>query len=255
MSEVKWIKLCADIFNDEKILVIESLPDADSIIVIWFKLLCLAGKQNNGGVFMMTDKIAYTDEMLASIFRRNINKVRLALETFKNFGMIEIIDNVITIPNWGKHQTLDALEKKREYDRNYQAKKRIEQKKLIESDNRMTSYEQQTNIVVLDKDIDIEEDIDIKENNIKEKRFVKPTLQEVIDYCEEKRNGVDPEKWYNYYESNGWKVGKNSMKNWKACVNTWARQNFGNNNNNATSNETTDKGFKKYSEEEIVGLI
>ena len=253
MSEVKWIKLCADIFNDEKILVIESLPDADSIIVIWFKLLCLAGKQNNGGVFMMTDKIAYTDEMLASIFRRNINKVRLALETFKNFGMIEIIDNVITIPNWGKHQTLDALEKKREYDRNYQAKKRIEQKKLIESDNRMTSYEQQTNIVVLDKDIDIEEDIDIKENNIKEKRFVKPTLQEVIDYCEEKRNGVDPEKWYNYYESNGWKVGKNSMKNWKACVNTWARQNFG--NNNATSNETTDKGFKKYSEDEIVGLI
>ena len=254
MSEVKWIKLCADIFNDEKILVIESLPDADSIIVIWFKLLCLAGKQNNGGVFMMTDKIAYTDEMLASIFRRNINKVRLALETFKNFGMIEIIDNVITIPNWGKHQTLDALEKKREYDRNYQAKKRIEQKKLIESDNRMTSYEQQTNIVVLDKDKDIEEDIDIKENNIKEKRFVKPTLQEVIDYCEEKRNGVDPEKWFNYYESNGWKVGKNSMKNWKACVNTWARQNFGN-NNNATSNETTDKGFKKYSEEEIVGLI
>lgn len=254
MSEVKWIKLCADIFNDEKILVIESLPDADSIIVIWFKLLCLAGKQNNGGVFMMTDKIAYTDEMLASIFRRNINKVRLALETFKNFGMIEIIDNVITIPNWSKHQTLDALEKKREYDRNYQAKKRIEQKKLIESDNRMTSYEQQTNIVVLDKDIDIEEDIDIKENNIKEKRFVKPTLQEVIDYCEEKRNGVDPEKWYNYYESNGWKVGKNSMKNWKACVNTWARQNFGN-NNNATSNDTTDKGFKKYSEDEIVGLI
>lgn len=88
---------------------------------------------------------------------------------------------------------------------------------------------------------------------VKEKRFVKPTLEDVIAYCEEKRNGVDPEKWYNYYESNGWKVGKNSMKKWKACVNTWARQNFG--NNNATSNETTDKGFKKYSEDEIVGLI
>lgn len=88
---------------------------------------------------------------------------------------------------------------------------------------------------------------------VKEKRFAKPTLEDVIAYCEEKRNGVDPEKWFNYYESNGWKVGKNSMKNWKACVNTWARQNFG--NNNATSNETTDKGFKKYSEDEIVGLI
>ena len=46
MSNVKWIKMTVNIFDDEKILLIESLPDADSIIVIWFKLLCLAGKQN-----------------------------------------------------------------------------------------------------------------------------------------------------------------------------------------------------------------
>ena len=50
MAEVKWIKITTDIFDDEKILLIESLPDSDSIIVIWFKLLCLAGKMNNSGV-------------------------------------------------------------------------------------------------------------------------------------------------------------------------------------------------------------
>ena len=64
MADVKWIKITTDIFDDEKILLIESLPESDSIIVVWFKLLCLAGKMNNSGVFMMNDSIAYTDEML-----------------------------------------------------------------------------------------------------------------------------------------------------------------------------------------------
>ena len=62
MSDIKWIKIVTDIFDDEKILLIESLPEADSIIVIWFKLLCLAGKQNNSGVFIMNNGIAYTDK-------------------------------------------------------------------------------------------------------------------------------------------------------------------------------------------------
>ena len=104
MAEVKWIKICTDIFDDEKMSLIDAMPEHDGIIVIWFKLLCMAGKQNNGGVFMLSDKIAYTDEMLATIFRRPINIVRLALNTFEQFGMIEIVNNAYTIPNWEKHQ-------------------------------------------------------------------------------------------------------------------------------------------------------
>ena len=114
MADVKWIKITTDIFDDEKILLIESLPDAYSIIVVWFKLLCLAGKQNNSGVFMM-GQIAYTDKMLATIFRMKETTVQLALQTFENFGMVEIIDGVITIPNWGKHQNLDQLENRKKY--------------------------------------------------------------------------------------------------------------------------------------------
>lgn len=130
MAEVKWIKIVTDIFDDEKILLIESMPDRDAVIVIWFKLLCLAGKQNNGGVFMLNDKIAYTDEMLATIFRRPINTVRLALDTFQHFGMIEIVNDCITIPNWNRHQSLDALEKKREYQRQLMKKRREEQRQI-----------------------------------------------------------------------------------------------------------------------------
>ena len=130
MAEVKWIKICTDIFDDEKILLIENMPEADSIIVIWFKLLCLAGKQNNGGVFMLNNKIAYTEEMLATIFRRPLNTVRLALKTFETYGMIEIVDKVVTIPNWEKHQSIDKLEQMREYNRLAQRRSRAKRKLL-----------------------------------------------------------------------------------------------------------------------------
>lgn len=131
MADVKWIKIVTDVFDDEKILMIETMPECDTIIVIWFKLLCLAGKQNNGGVFQL-GQIPYTDEMFAAIFRRPINTVRLALNTFERFGMIEIIRETVTIPNWGKHQSLDAYEKKKIRDRERIARKRAEQKALIE---------------------------------------------------------------------------------------------------------------------------
>lgn len=130
-SEVKWIKIVTDIFDDEKILLIESMPEGDGIIVIWFKLLCLAGKQNNDGVFMLNDRVPYNDEMLAHIFRRPLNRVRIALDVFEKFGMVEIIENTITIPNWGKHQQLEKLMKRREYQKNLMAARRAEQKKKV----------------------------------------------------------------------------------------------------------------------------
>lgn len=137
-NDVKWIKITTDIFNDEKILLLESMPEADTVIVIWFKLLTLAGKQHNDGVFWLTDRIAYTDELLATIFRRNLNTVRMALARFEELGMIEIINNVITIPNWSKYQNFDALDRKRERDREYQREYRRRQKALAAGNDEET---------------------------------------------------------------------------------------------------------------------
>ena len=137
--EVKWIKICTDIFDDEKMLLIESMPDADGIIVVWFKLLCMAGKQNNSGVFVFNDKIAYTDEMLATIFRRPLSIIRLALKTFEEFGMVKIVDNnIITIPNWEKHQNLERLERVKEQN-NQRVIKHREKQKLI-ANNRKNAH-------------------------------------------------------------------------------------------------------------------
>lgn len=134
--DIKWIKICTDIFDDEKILLIESLPEADSIIVIWFKLLCLAGKHNNSGVFIMNNGMPYTDKMLATIFRRKETTVKLALKTFEDFGMVEITNNAVTIPNWGKHQNFDKIEERNAYMRTYMQEYRQKQKAITEGKNK-----------------------------------------------------------------------------------------------------------------------
>lgn len=199
MADVKWIKITTDIFDDEKILLIEGLPSSDEIIVIWFKLLILAGKQNNNGVFLMNERIPYTDEMLATIFRRDINIVRLALKTFEQFEMIELVDNVITIPNWNKHQQLDSYEKKKQQDRVRQQERRAQQKTLAlnsqtvnkNSEGEKKSLDSRWTVAGQSRDsrenvaenrgLDKEEDIDIdKEKNIKKEKPNKSALDDLI---------------------------------------------------------------------------
>ena len=220
MAEVKWIKIVTDVFDDEKILLIESLPEADSLIVIWFKLLCLAGKQNNSGVFIMANGIPYTEPMLATIFRRKEATIRLALQTFEQFGMIEVINGAITIPNWGKHQSVDMIQDRRDYMRNYMTEYRCKQKKLTSKVN------SKANVNLQEGDIDKKE-IRKEESNIggQSSRFIPPSVEEVKAYCEERNNGIDPDMFVDFYEAKGWMVGKNKMKSWKAAVRTWEQRN------------------------------
>ncbi len=136
MADIKWIKITTDIFNDEKILLIEQMPEADTIIVIWFKLLCMAGRDNNNGIFVMNNRMPYTEEMLATLFRRPLNTVRMALATFEAYGMIDIVDDVYTIPNWEKHQNIEGMDKIREQNSIRKQRQRERQKQaLLESSN------------------------------------------------------------------------------------------------------------------------
>lgn len=180
MADVKWIKITTDIFDDEKILLIESLPDAYAIITVWFKLLCLAGKQNNSGVFLM-GKIAYTDKMLATIFRMKESTVTMALQTFEQFGMVEIIDGVITIPNWGKHQNLDQLESKKQYMRNYMQEYRGKQKALASGDSSCkTNCKTNSKTNVSQADIEGERELE-SEKDIKDTYTETLSCQAVVD--------------------------------------------------------------------------
>ncbi|WP_342467515.1 phage replisome organizer N-terminal domain-containing protein [Bacillus sp. FSL W8-0629] len=132
MGEVKWVKLSTQMFDDEKIKLIEQMPESDTLLIIWVKLLAQAGKTNASGFIYLSENVPYTDEMLAHIFGRPLGIVRMALDTFRKFGMIEINEqNYISICNWEKHQNLDALEKIREDTRKRVAKHREKQKALV----------------------------------------------------------------------------------------------------------------------------
>lgn len=202
MADVKWIKITTDIFDDEKILLIESLPDSYAIITVWFKLLCLAGKQNNSGVFMM-GKIAYTDKMLATIFRMKESTVTMALNTFEQFGMVEIIDGVITIPNWGKHQNLEQLEERRRYQREYQKEYRKKQKLLTSSESeeskdlRKHLHKSNVNSLEEEREEDIERD---REEEKKSKRETSHTLLQRLlpDYIIPNKLAVKMAEWVTY---------------------------------------------------------
>jgi predicted phage replisome organizer len=212
MSEVKWIKIKVDIFNDEKIQLIETMPDADTIIVIWFKLLSLAGIKNDGGIVRMNDKMAYTEEMLSIIFRRKKSVVILALETFRQFDMIDIVDNAILINNWEKHQNVDGLDKIKLQNKERQQRYRENQKTLLLETKELDN-----------KELDKKNKRKSVTNTLRNvtNGFNIPTINEIEEYCKERNNNVNANTFYDFYESKGWVVGKNKMKNWKAAVRTW----------------------------------
>ena len=158
MNEVKWIKIVTDIFDNRKIKQIEQMPDSDALLVIWFKLICLAGKINENGNLYFTEELPYTDRLLANEFNKPIATIQLALQTFQEFQMIEVIDDIIRISNWEKYQNVDGMERIREQTRLRVAKHR-ENKKL---ECNVTGNATVTHSNALDK----EEDIDIDKDNI-----------------------------------------------------------------------------------------
>mgnify|MGYP001739965134 CR=1 FL=1 len=164
MSEIKWIKITTDIFDDEKICLIDALPDRDAIIVIWIKLITLAGKLNRKGVLAISKNIIYTDETLAQTFHRPLNTVRMALEVFEKFGMVEKIDGVIVLPNWEKHQNIDGMEKIKEQNRNRAARHRQKQKLLAQNNESNVTNNVIDNVTVrycnaIDKELDKDKEI------------------------------------------------------------------------------------------------
>lgn len=110
MDEIKWLKLSLGMFDSEKIDFIMSLPEADAIIVVWIRLLVLAGKSNAGGYIILAEALPYNEDMLVHSFKKPKNVVRLALETFRKLGMIEQEDGVYYVKNWLKYQNVEGME-------------------------------------------------------------------------------------------------------------------------------------------------
>lgn len=222
-DDVKWIRIVTDIFDNRKIKQIESLPNGDSIIVIWLKILTLAGSINDSGFVYFTKEIPYTDQLLATAFNRPLATVQFALDIFQKFEMIEVINDMIFVSNWEKYQCVEGLSKIREQNRIRKQRQREKQKALAESCHVTVTGRHAT-------DIDIEEDIEAEKKedaNASKKEggktaFRAPSIDDVEAYCKsEGFDQTDADDFVNFYQKKGWRVGKDKMKDWKAAVRNW----------------------------------
>lgn len=131
MADVKWIKLSVDMFNNRKIRQIEFMPEGTSVLLVWVKLLCLAGQCNDNGCIYLTREVPYTEEMLSQQFNTPLTTIRLALSVFQQFDMIDIDSDVIHISNWDVYQNTEGLEKIREQNKIRQRKYRERKKQAL----------------------------------------------------------------------------------------------------------------------------
>lgn len=227
MADVKWIKIAVDMFDNRKIKQIGSMPEGDSLLLVWVQLLCLAGNVNDGGFIYLTKEIPYTDEMLATQFNKPISTVRLALKTFEQFGMIEIVNNMIFLSSWEKYQSTDRLATIREKDRERKRRKREAEKLLPQNSTEFPRTSMDVPLIDIEGDIDIDKD---KNKSISKKspRHKHGEYQNVLlsDDDLEKLKTEFPADWdqriqrlSEYMASSG-----KSYKNHLATIRNWARR-------------------------------
>jgi len=131
--------------------------------------------------------------------------------------------STITVLKYNEYQTND-----KQVDKPI-ANKSQTNRKQIATTNKDKNLKNEKNVIKEDKEKPVV------------KRFVIPTVKELEEYCKERKNNVNPNKFFDFYESKGWLVGKNKMKNWKAAVRTWE-----NNNNTSTNGNNKEESIYDY---------
>lgn len=193
---------------------------------------------------MFNNRIPYNPQMIATITRHQVGTVEKALQIFQEMGLIEVLDNgAIYMLDIQKYIGQSSTEADRQ--RVYYNKIKQEQKPCKISCKKSTP-EIEIELRDRDKDIDNKEKNNIKKESAgaHNKKFVKPTVEEVRTYCQERNNTVDANRFVDYYEANGWKVGRNSMKDWKAAVRTWERREVGGLQSRNLENSTSGSDFE-----------
>lgn len=213
-----WLRLKKDFFKRHDIRIIESMPNGKDYILFYLKLL--VESVSHEGNLRFSDTIPYSNEMLATVTDTNIDIVRSALKIFTELGMIEVLDDSTIFMSEVLKMIGSATgdDEAREAARLRKQKQRERERLALEQlrDSHVTCH------VELEKEKELKKELDIElESKEKRKRFTPPTLDEVKAFIRENNYTVNADRWFDYYSANGWKVGKNPMKDWKASVRYW----------------------------------
>jgi hypothetical protein len=129
-------------------------------------------------------------------------------------------DGNIEFKNWKKYQQSESLDRVRRYREKERYSNVTEALQISVCNENVTGR-----IKKIEDRRYIEENV-AKAPRIPSERFIKPTVEELKAYCDERKNTIDPHRFFDHYESTGWKVGKNPMKNWQAAIRTWEKNSF-----------------------------
>ena len=214
-----WLQLREDFFDEDAIDWLEEQPNGKEYSLFYLKL-CVKSLRTNGVLIRRVGNmlLPYDHVKLGELTKTSPDTVIVAMNLLLQIGLVERLENgelyLTQVENMIGSQSKGAFKKQQQI-----ARRNVN---LIEGGARVEK---------IPPDIEIEKekeiDIDIDKEKKPPKRFTAPSLEEVKEYCEERKNNVDAERFIDYYTANGWKVGKNPMKDWKAAVRSWERNDFG----------------------------
>ena len=199
MSDIKWVKITTDLFDNRKIKKLRMLKDGNNFVLIWIMFLTIAGRCNSNGLVFLTETIPYDTKTLAFELGFKESIIKESLSQFEKLGMIEMDGQFICIPGWEEYQNKEALDKIREQTRKRVAKEERETEKEEELKKVSTRVE------------------------TKEMALTPPSLDDVIRYRDKRNSAVNPERFFDYNESRGWSINGQPIKDWKAVFRNWER--------------------------------
>lgn len=225
MSEPKryfWLKLHKDFFQRKEIKRLRKIAGGDTYTIIYLKML-LRSIMSDGKLYFDGLEDDFASELALDLDEKEEN-VQITIQYLLKSGLLEMCsDEEYYLPDTKDSTGCETAAASRM--RRCRAKKdKLERNNVTPM--LQSGYGEIEKEKELKKEKEIELDTKANKSPTKAKRFVKPTLSEIEQYCIERNNNVNAEQFYDYYESNGWKVGKNAMKDWKACVRTWERNGY-----------------------------
>lgn len=198
-----WLQLHKDFFKRHDIKILKQMDNGEKYVTFYLQLLCES--ISHEGELRFSETIPYNDRMLATITDTDIDVVRSAMKVLTELRMVELFDDD-TLYMTECEKLIGKKVTSADRTRKYRERKALELEQLDECDVTVTS-----------PSIYNSNSISISNS------YKYPTVEEVKEYCKERNNSVDAETFVDFYSAKGWLIGKNKMKDWKAAVRTWEK--------------------------------
>lgn len=233
-----WLKLKKDFFKRHDIRILESMPNGKEFLLILLKLM--TESIDHDGALRFSDSIPYDSKMLAAITDTTEAVMNQALDVFGKLQLVTEKDGTFFVSMVADGKLIGSAadnenaNRQRRWREAHANDSVIPPLRSVTDSVTQTSTKRNESIENREKRKESRIQKDKKETKAKKEtkevkpnvtRFVAPTLEEVQEYCRERNNDVDAERFISYYQSNGWMVGRNHMKDWKATIRTWERRN------------------------------